>query len=121
MTAILALALMAASLAYLVGARQTAKHIGLGLLAAILGFWAARCALCWFSQLRESSVDSSLGIGWFWPIVILSVVLSGGIAWKTRSIRQKRKAELRGRHMHPRKPASPSAPSISADDDGVFP
>lgn len=121
MTAIVALALMAAGLAFLVGARQTAKNIGLGVLAAILALWIARCALCWLSQLRESSAEPSLGIGWFWPIVILSLVLSGGIAWKTRVFRQKRTAELRGRHMHPRKLAPPSAPSVSADDDGTFP
>jgi hypothetical protein len=115
MTAILALALVVAGLAVVVGARETAKKIGLAVLAIIVCMSVGRCILCCLSAASAPSVGSAPGVGWFWPSIALALMAIGGIAWKVRAARQSRLNERRRRHMHPRQPAPLPPPSHSSD------
>ena len=121
MTAILALALVGAGLALIVGARETSKKISLAVLAIIVGLSISRCLLCWLSEAWKPTAEHSSSLGWFWPTVVLSLVVIGGIAWKTRAFRQRRVEDLRRKRMHPRRPAPLPPPNASPDhDEDVF-
>jgi len=122
MTALLALAVVAAGVSLVVGARETAKKICLGVLGAIVGLGLARCLACWLAGKPEWSPDPDSSTSWFWIlIVVFASAGAGALAWKTRALRRDRKAERRRMSMHPRRPAPPSAPNASHDSDGFFP
>lgn len=120
MTAILGLALCFAGIALVLGFRDSARAITDAVLAIIFGAVALNCFRCWLVDVWESA-GLTPDIGWFWPFAIILLVATGGIAWKTRALRERRRAGQRLRHMHPRRPAPPSAPNVSAEDDVRFP
>jgi len=121
MAIFLALALVASGLALIVGACQTAKRIGFGALAIIIGWWVGRCFLCSLFGSWSSTADSSSNVGWYWALAVLAMAGAGGVAWKTRKYRRERRDERRREEMHPRRLAPPSAPNVSAEDDGTSP
>jgi Na+/melibiose symporter-like transporter len=117
---LLALALVAAGLALIIGAREVAKKIGFAVLAVIVGLFAVRCLLCQLAATSASADQSSFGLGWFWLVAVSILVAVGAFAWKTRGLRERRLEELRRRGMHPRRLAPPPAPDARAEDDGMF-
>jgi hypothetical protein len=117
MTTVLTLALIAAGLALIVGARETAKKIGFAVLAVIVGWLIAQYFLCWLSEAWTPSDEPSSNLAWFWSAVALSLIAIGGIAWKTRAFRQRRLEDLRRRQMHPRRLAPLPPPNASPEYD----
>ena len=119
MTAVLSLCLLAAGLLVLVGARETAKKIGLGVLGAIIGLGLARCLVCWLAGTRQEAVGPVSAMDWFWPVVVLVLMTIGAVAWKVRAFRQRRLDDVRRRQMHPRRPAPlpPPNPSSAHHED----
>ena len=110
MNALLAVALVAAGVALVVGARETSKRIALAALAAIFVLFAVRCVLCWLAGMQALTASPSSAINWFWPVAILALMAIGGVAWKTRAFRQRRLDDLRRRNLHPRRTAPPPQP-----------
>ena len=114
MNAIIAVALLTAGLALVVGARETAKKIGLGVLGAIIGLGLARCLVCWLTGAQETPGPASTA-SWFWPVVVLVFLAVGAAAWNTRAFRQRRLDDLRRKRMHPRRPAPLPPPNPLSD------
>jgi hypothetical protein len=119
MIAILLFALCCSGIALILGFRDSARGITDAVLAIIIGAVALNCFRCWLADVWESA-GLTPDIGWFWPLAAILLAATGGIAWKMRALRQRRFEDHRRRHMHPRRPAPPSAPNVSADDDGGF-
>ena len=119
MTAILSLMLLVVGVAMIVGARETAKKIGLGILGATIGLSLARCLVCWLAGAQPGVAGPASAMGWFWPVVVLVLIAVGALAWKARAFRQRRLDDVRRRQTHPRRlaPLPPPTPSLDHHED----
>ena len=117
MTALLLLMLLVAGLALIVGARETAKKIGLGILGAIIGLSLARCLVCWLAGAQPGAAGPASTSSWFWPVVVLVLMAVGAVAWKARAFRQRRLDDVRRKQMHPRRPAPLPNPLSDHSED----
>ena len=121
MTTVLVLGLLVAGLATILGATGFAQKAAHTTFAFVLVVAIVGCLLCKVHSWLGSGPSSAPSGGWFWLILVAVVVGSGWLAWKTRSFRRDRLAEMRRRNMHPRRLAPPSVPNASAEDDVIFP
>lgn len=120
MTALLSVALCCAGVAFILGFGDFAKTISRTVLAIVLGAMAFSFFRCWLLDVLGSA-GLAPDIDRFWPLVVILIAATGGLAFGTRVLLQRRREDMRRRHMHPRRPAPPSMPAKSSDDEDYLP